>query len=161
MQNATTIEMNSVNQNENAQIVGNALSAFKARFNLQAKVRKQKELLELTSVENGCQHLRNKVKAIRKNITSSKEFKNTNLISLNDGVYTTSLYLGKAVISLNDEQLVGEFDNAEDAIQMILNYVELVEAEHSEFVQSMTNAIAKIATYEKTDRSTKRSNQQS
>ena len=156
MQNTATIEMNNVNQNANAQIVGNALQAFKARFNLQERVRKSatKNVLPLNSLENGCQHLLNRVEAIRANSTSD-EFKNTNLISLEDGIYTTSLYLGKAVIYLDGEQLNGEFDNAEEAVSMIEDYVALVKSGEEQFVQSMTKALAKISTYSIKDRSTK------
>ena len=156
MQNTATIEMNNVNQNANAQIAGNALQAFKARFNLQERVRKSatKNVLPLNSLENGCQHLLNRVEAIRANSTSD-EFKNTNLISLEDGIYTTSLYLGKAVIYLDGEQLNGEFDNAEEAVSMIEDYVALVKSGEEQFVQSMTKALAKISTYSIKDRSTK------
>jgi hypothetical protein len=156
MQNTATIEMNNVNQNANAQIVGNALQAFKARFNLQERARKSatKNVLPLNSLENGCQHLLNRVEAIRANSTSD-EFKNTNLISLEDGIYTTSLYLGKAVIYLDGEQLNGEFDNAEEAVSMIEDYVALVKSGEEQFVQSMTKALAKISTYSIKDRSTK------
>ena len=148
--------MNNVNQNANAQIAGNALQAFKARFNLQERVRKSatKNVLPLNSLENGCQHLLNRVEAIRANSTSD-EFKNTNLISLEDGIYTTSLYLGKAVIYLDGEQLNGEFDNAEEAVSMIEDYVALVKSGEEQFVQSMTKALAKISTYSIKDRSTK------
>jgi len=157
MQNTATIEMNNVNQNENAQIVSNALQAFKARFNLQERVRKSatKNVLPLNSVENGCQHLTNRVEAIRANIESDVEFKNTNLISLKDGVYTTSLYLGKAVIYLDGKQLNGEFATANEAVSMIEDYVALVKSGEQQFVQSMTKAIKKIATYNIADRSVK------
>jgi len=162
MQNTATIEMNNVNQNANAEIVGNALSAFKARFNLRTKKKVVKDLLALNSVANGCTHLENRIEAIRENIKSEDEFEDTNLISLNEnGIYKTSLYLGKAVIYLGkddkgrDAQLQGEFDNAAEAVSMIENYVALVKADHQEFVESMTKAIAKIATYKITDRSTK------
>ena len=167
MQNTATIEMNNVNQNENAQIVSNALKAFTVRFNLKAKTKVLKDVLALNSVANGCTHLENRIKAIRENIESENEFENTNLISVNeDGIYTTSLYLGKAVIYLGtddkgrDAQLQGEFDNAEEAVSMIEDYVALVKADHQEFVDSMTKAIAKIATYKLSDRSLRRSKQQ-
>ena len=162
MQNTATIEMNNVNQNANAQIVGNALKAFTNRFNLKVKTKALKELLALNSVKNGCTHLENRIKAIRENIESENEFENTNLISRNEnGIYTTSLYLGKAVIYLGtddkgrDAQLQGEFDNAEEAVSMIEDYVALVKSGEEQFVQSMTKAIEKIATYKITDRSTK------
>lgn len=156
MQNTATIEMNNVNQNENAQIVSNALKAFTNRFNLKVKTKKLKDVLALNSVANGCTHLENRIKAIRENIESENEFENTNLISVNEnGIYTTSLYLGKAVIYLDGEQLNGEFDNAEEALSMIEDYVALVKSGEEQFVQSMNKAIAKIATYKKTDPSIK------
>ena len=156
MQNTATIEMNNVNQNENAQSVSNALKAFTNRFNLKVKTKKLKDVLALNSVANGCTHLENRIKAIRENIESENEFENTNLISVNEnGIYTTSLYLGKAVIYLDGEQLNGEFDNAEEALSMIEDYVALVKSGEEQFVQSMNKAIAKIATYKKTDPSIK------
>jgi len=166
MQNTATIEMNNVNQNENAQIVSNALNSFKARFNLHAKARDLKELLPLNSVVNGCTHLKNRADEITANIKSENEFKNTNLISFKNGVYTTSLYLGKAVIYLGTDengkaiQLQGEFDTPLEAVSMIRNYVEIVESEEPEFVQSMTKAIKTISGYKPSDRSLRRSKQQ-
>ena len=148
--------MNNVNQNANAQIVSNALKAFTNRFNLKVKTKKLKDVLALNSVANGCTHLENRIKAIRENIESENEFENTNLISVNEnGIYTTSLYLGKAVIYLDGEQLNGEFDNAEEALSMIEDYVALVKSGEEQFVQSMTKALAKISTYSIKDRSTK------
>ena len=155
MENVINLNQNAIN--ENTQIVSEAFKNFKARYNLQKKVKVSatKNVLPLNSVENGCQHLLNRVEDIRENVQSNEEFENTNLISFKDGVYTTSLYLGKAVIRLNDEQLIGEFDNSEDAISMIEDYVALVKSGEQDFVESMRKAIAKIATYKRTDRSVK------
>ena len=73
MENVINLNQNAIN--ENAQIVSEAIKNFKARYNLQAKVKKSatKNVIPLNSVENGCQHLLTRVKVIRKNDQSHKQ----------------------------------------------------------------------------------------
>ncbi len=58
-------------------------------------------------------------------------------------------------MKLNGEQFVAEYDNVNDAIQCIEDFVSLVKSEEGVFVQSINDALKTIATYSKKDRSTR------
>ena len=148
--NMETVAIN--NQNDNMAVVSNALTSFLERNNLKAKSRNViSKAIALNSKENAIKHLERKIKQLRE----MKDWKNTNLITLKDNVYTTSLYLGKCPLKLNGEQFVAEYDNVNDAIQCIEDFVSLVKSEEGVFVQSINDALKTIATYSKKDRSTR------
>ena len=149
MQNAISTQ----NQNSNVAVLQNALAIFKAKYNLKKAERKQASTaIALNSRDNAIKHLKRKAKQISEDYSRDGTIK-TNLISQIDGVWITKLYLGKAVINLGDEQLVGEFATFEEAVNMINDFIALVEQGEADFVKGIDDAIARIATYSAKDRS--------
>ena len=149
MQNAISTQ----NQNSNVAILQNAFESFIASHNLQKLVRKQvSKAIALNSRDNAIEHLKRKANQISDAYSNNREIK-TNLISENDGVWITKLYLGKAVVNLNGEQFVGEFATFEEAMNCLNDFIALVEQGEPTCVKGIDDAIARIATYSAKDRS--------
>lgn len=149
MQNAISTQ----NQNSNVAVLQNAFSNFVSQYRLQKLVRKQtSKAIALNSRANAIEHLKRKATQISDAYSNNREIK-TNLISEIDGVWITKLYLGKAVIKLNDEQFVGEFASFDEAMNCLNDFVALVEQEEPTCVKGIDDAIARIATYSAKDRS--------
>jgi len=149
MQNAISTQ----NQNSNVAVLQNAFESFIASHNLQKLVRKQvSKAIALNSRDNAIEHLKRKANQISDAYSNNREIK-TNLISENDGVWITKLYLGKAVVNLNGEQFVGEFATFEEAMNCLNDFIALVEQGEPTCVKGIDDAIARIATYSAKDRS--------
>jgi len=141
------------NQNSNVAVLQNAFESFIASHNLQKLVRKQvSKAIALNSRDNAIEHLKRKANQISDAYSNNREIK-TNLISENDGVWITKLYLGKAVVNLNGEQFVGEFATFEEAMNCLNDFIALVEQGEPTCVKGIDDAIARIATYSAKDRS--------
>jgi len=147
MQNAISTQ----NQNSNVAVLQNALKSFKEKYNL-TKLKQASTAIALNSRDNAIKHLKRKAKQISEDYSRDGTVK-TNLISEKKGVWITKLYLGKAVINLGDEQLVGEFATFDEAVNMINDFIALVEQGEADFVKGIDDAIARIATYSIKDRS--------
>jgi len=147
MQNAISTQ----NQNSNVAVLQNALKSFKEKYNL-TKLKQASTAIALNSRDNAIKHLKRKAKQISEDYSRDGTVK-TNLISEKEGVWITKLYLGKAVINLGDEQLVGEFATFDEAVNMINDFIALVEQGEADFVKGIDDAIARIATYSEKDRS--------
>jgi len=133
----------------------NALADFVARHGLTKKVKPTyTKAIALNSFDNALAHLDRKIAEARSKYLDGKEI-STNLISNRKGDWVVALYLGKTPLYLGGDQFITTFENFDDAIATIEDFV--VQARNGEqaFVDSVNNALRTIRAYKKTDRSVK------